>query len=179
MQTINVTLGKDFQLEACTECLGLFFDPSELDGLMDEAAREADRPDTALIEALAEQDGATAWPTAYVKCPVCSELMQRKAFGVRSGVIVDSCKPHGAWLDGGELSKLLAWARAGGVARSASLLRRRQEEEANRAAAAARLKARHGAVSGYAGPNTYQTVGGVVSAEVLVAGLVSFFTDPS
>ena len=40
--------------------------------------------------------------------------MNRKLHGKRSGVIVDSCRDHGIWLDAGELRQLLEWSRAGG-----------------------------------------------------------------
>ena len=40
--------------------------------------------------------------------------MNRKLHGKRSGVIVDSCRDHGLWLDAGELRQLMEWTRAGG-----------------------------------------------------------------
>ena len=40
--------------------------------------------------------------------------MNRKLHGKRSGVIVDSCRDHGLWLDAGELRQLMEWSRAGG-----------------------------------------------------------------
>jgi Zn-finger nucleic acid-binding protein len=40
--------------------------------------------------------------------------MNRVAFGHRSGVVIDQCKSHGVWLDGGEISHLLEWKKAGG-----------------------------------------------------------------
>ena len=49
-----------------------------------------------------------------MKCPVCSDFMQRKNFCVRSGVIIDCCHQHGVWLDGGELRRLMEWKKAGG-----------------------------------------------------------------
>tara|TARA_B100001093_G_scaffold125141_1_gene117724 strand:+ start:391 stop:567 length:177 start_codon:yes stop_codon:yes gene_type:complete len=33
--------------------------------------------------------------------------------GKRSGVIVDSCREHGIWLDAGELRQMIEWSRAG------------------------------------------------------------------
>jgi Zn-finger nucleic acid-binding protein len=53
----------------------------------------------------------------YLKCPVCEEMMNRSAFGHKSGVIVDRCNNHGIWLDGGEISHLLEWKQAGGQLR--------------------------------------------------------------
>jgi Zn-finger nucleic acid-binding protein len=40
--------------------------------------------------------------------------MNRVNFGVRSGVIIDRCKAHGVWLDGGELRHLMEWMKLGG-----------------------------------------------------------------
>jgi Zn-finger nucleic acid-binding protein len=40
--------------------------------------------------------------------------MHRKSYGARAGVVVDRCRLHGVWLDGGELNQLLKWAGAGG-----------------------------------------------------------------
>jgi Zn-finger nucleic acid-binding protein len=50
----------------------------------------------------------------YIKCPVCDKFMNRLNFGSRSGVIVDKCKEHGIWLDGGELKQIMEWTKAGG-----------------------------------------------------------------
>ena len=40
--------------------------------------------------------------------------MNRVNYGGGSGVIVDSCKAHGLYLDAGELRRILAWVGAGG-----------------------------------------------------------------
>ena len=40
--------------------------------------------------------------------------MNRVNFGAKSGVIVDRCKEHGVWLDGGELRQLFEWMKLGG-----------------------------------------------------------------
>lgn len=42
--------------------------------------------------------------------------MNRRNYGRRSGVIVDVCTEHGVWFDFGELSRILAWIRDGGLA---------------------------------------------------------------
>ena len=40
--------------------------------------------------------------------------MNRVNYGVKSGVIIDRCKNHGVWLDGGELRHLMEWMKMGG-----------------------------------------------------------------
>jgi Zn-finger nucleic acid-binding protein len=51
--------------------------------------------------------------------------MNRRNYGRRSGVIVDVCTEHGVWFDFGELSRILAWIRDGGLAHA------QQQELAN------------------------------------------------
>jgi len=56
----------------------------------------------------------------YIKCPSCRTIMNRRAFGYKSGVIVDHCNKHGYWLDEGELRQLQEWKKAGGELRQKS-----------------------------------------------------------
>jgi Zn-finger nucleic acid-binding protein len=68
----------------------------------------------------------------YVKCPSCSEHMNRKNFGESSGVIVDICPQHGSWFDTGELPRVLAFVEQGGLERTRKLraeTERRRERE--------------------------------------------------
>ncbi len=54
----------------------------------------------------------------YIRCPACSQPMNRKNFAGKSGIIVDICREHGTWFDRGELPLLLAFAASGGTARA-------------------------------------------------------------
>jgi len=63
----------------------------------------------------------------YRPCPICRKLMNRRNYGRRSGVIVDSCGAHGLWFDPSELDAVLTWIRNGG---EAVAYRRQMEEEA-------------------------------------------------
>jgi Zn-finger nucleic acid-binding protein len=81
------------------------------------------------LQALIEKESRVASrPVRYIKCPVCRAHMNRRKYGSRSQVIVDRCKDHGVWLDGGELSQLLHWMKAGGQLHDD--LRRREEAAA-------------------------------------------------
>ena len=64
-------------------------------------------------------------PVRYVPCPQCDQLMTRRNFGGRSGVVVDVCGQHGIWFDLGELPRVLTFVRNGGLARAEA--RRRTE----------------------------------------------------
>jgi Zn-finger nucleic acid-binding protein len=67
----------------------------------------------------------------YVPCPLCHATMNRVNFGKVSGVIVDVCKAHGTWFDAGELTRVVAFAGAGGLAKTRE--REREEKQAERA----------------------------------------------
>jgi Zn-finger nucleic acid-binding protein len=54
----------------------------------------------------------------YVSCPLCHNSMNRVNFGKVSGVIVDVCRDHGTWFDAGELTTVVAFAAAGGLAKT-------------------------------------------------------------
>ncbi|HEY6562700.1 MAG TPA: zf-TFIIB domain-containing protein [Polyangiaceae bacterium] len=64
-------------------------------------------------------------PLRYIKCPECSDLMNRRNFGRTSGIIIDICHKHGIWFDSGELPRILTFVQSGGLVEA----RRRELEE--------------------------------------------------
>ena len=58
---------------------------------------------------------AEARTVRYMPCPLCHASMNRVNFGRVSGVIIDVCKAHGTWFDAGELTRVVAFAAAGGL----------------------------------------------------------------
>lgn len=127
MQTIDLKLEGPFFIERCGECMGLFFDPGELEAVLDKTVSNVYRIDSGQIDDLNKMKRSADYPVAYIKCPVCRKLMNRVNFGTRSGVIVDTCKEDGIWLDGGELRQLMEWMKAGG-----QILHQKTELEAER-----------------------------------------------
>lgn len=69
----------------------------------------------------------------YRRCPRCGNMMARRNYARRSGVIVDSCHEHGIWFDAGELHALLQWIRRGGLKKAEQLQQREAEFAARRA----------------------------------------------
>jgi Zn-finger nucleic acid-binding protein len=92
----------------------LFFDPGELEALLEATVNNVFLIDRSGLDTINQNRPPEQYPIAYIKCPVCSQLMNRVNFGVRSGVIIDRCKAHGIWLDGGELRHLMEWMKLGG-----------------------------------------------------------------
>ncbi len=114
LKTIDLKLNGTFLIDRCDQCLGLFFDPGELEALLEATVTHTFLIDRTGLDGINLHRQPEQYPVAYIKCPVCSELMNRVNFGVRSGVVVDRCKAHGVWLDGGELRHLFEWMKLGG-----------------------------------------------------------------
>lgn len=127
LKTIDLKLNGTFLIERCDQCLGLFFDPGELEALLDATVTNVFLIDRTGLDGINMHRQPAQYPVAYIKCPVCSRLMNRVNFGAKSGVIVDRCKDHGVWLDGGELRHLMEWMKLGG-----KLLEQERREQARK-----------------------------------------------
>jgi Zn-finger nucleic acid-binding protein len=114
MQTLDLKLGGTFFIERCDRCLSLFFDPNEVETLLEKSATAVFQVDRTRLDEIVKGRGGTSAPARYYPCPVCRTVMNRVNFGVRSGVVVDQCPKHGMWLESGELRRLLEWRKAGG-----------------------------------------------------------------
>jgi len=125
MQTINIAGVGKYYIERCDRCMGLFFDPGEIEALMDESVSNVFSIDHKGLNRIIEDRSGQPLKVKYVKCPVCLTIMNRVNFGKRSGVVVDRCKGHGIWLDAGQLKQLMEWRKAGG-----RLLHDKRDEEA-------------------------------------------------
>ncbi len=131
LQTVDLHLQGKFLIERCTRCLGLFFDPGELEALVEKAVANVHAVDPQRLNEVQSVKRRDEYPVTYIDCPVCRKLMNRINFGVRSGVIADWCRQHGMWLDGGELRQILEWTKAGGglVSKQAELDKAKLELE--------------------------------------------------
>lgn len=100
-------------MDECDGCGGLFLAPAMMDRVV--AARDLS---SGLRLALPSRHAKREAAVKYVRCPVCSKLMNRSAFGRISGVIVDVCKSHGVWFDAGELAAVVHFVEKGGLERA-------------------------------------------------------------
>ena len=114
LKTINLNQHDRFLIERCTSCFGLFFDPGELEALLEATVKNVFEIDRSRLSAIISDRKPDQYPIAYIKCPTCLKLMHRVNFGAKSGVVVDRCREHGIWLDGGELRQLFEWMKLGG-----------------------------------------------------------------
>lgn len=129
LQTVDLGIEGTFMIERCEKCLGLFFDPGELEALLRKSVDHVYDIDYKGLNVLANTKRHDEFAISYVKCPVCTKLMNRTNFGARSGVIVDRCGDHGVWLDGGELRQLLEWTKSGGLLLDQQAAQRKAAEQ--------------------------------------------------
>lgn len=114
LQTIDLHLDGAFLIERCEDCFGLFFDPGQVETLLESSVSHVFEINLEHLDNINKDRFQGNKPVKYVKCPVCHILMNRNAYGYRSGVIIDRCRNHGVWLDSGEITHLMEWKKAGG-----------------------------------------------------------------
>lgn len=114
LKTIDLGIKGTFFIERCEACLGLFFDPGELEALLEHSVKNVFEINRGRLARFDLRGLTKSRVATYVKCPVCAKIMNRVNFGARSGVVIDRCKDHGVWLDAGELRQLSEWMKAGG-----------------------------------------------------------------
>jgi Zn-finger nucleic acid-binding protein len=112
LQTININ--GTVLIERCEYCFGLFFDPGEIDILLESTIPNVSDANRQYLDNINKDRHQANKKVKYIKCPVCRTFMNRRVFGHRSGVVVDRCKNHGIWLDSGEITHLMEWKKAGG-----------------------------------------------------------------
>ncbi len=126
----------------CARCGGLFLTREAFDAVAGDAAtRERARALDETPRAAPAEPGFH-----YRPCPVCRKLMNRSNFGGGSGVIVDVCRAHGAFLDRGELTRIVDFIEKGGWERVRKREIQRMEEDA------AALESRRRAAEGLGPP---------------------------
>ena len=105
----------------CPGCAGIWLSHGAFRHLVERAEAS---PGTAKVHAAAARASAakTAQPNRleiperlYRPCVECGQLMHRRNYDHRSGVIIDVCNGHGVWFDPDELAAILRWIREGGA----------------------------------------------------------------
>ena len=115
------------ELEECERCSGAWLAQDVFQRL---CAEEERRSVFLGAEAQARHTAPTSAATIrYVPCPDCTTLMNRVNFGKRSGIVLDSCAPHGTWFDADELRRVVEFVRDGGLDRARAHERQQLEEE--------------------------------------------------
>lgn len=101
--------------DECRRCGGLWLETAVFDDVVTRA-RSASVPDL-LGDAPPPRPAQPPKGPLYRPCPRCGGMMNRANYGRSSGVVIDTCKAHGAWFDADELARVVAWIRGGGFDR--------------------------------------------------------------
>ena len=178
LETIDVKIEGKFLIERCVQCLGLFFDPGELEAVLQASVTNVFTVNRGQIDSINATMRATDYGISYIKCPVCAKLMNRVNFGAKSGVIVNRCREHGVWLDGGELRHLFEWMKAGG-----KILEQEKQEQLKKAEAEQERKKIYtpAGSGGYMGTTEFDTYSGTLRSNDLdlfdiVLGAIRYFS---
>lgn len=124
----------DPRVHECPRCGGMFVPREALADILCRAELLGSFPEAA------RRSVPELEKVSYIPCPLCHSSMNRVNFGKLSGVIVDVCRKHGTWFDGGELTRVVAFAASGGLSKArAREQQERKEAEQKHAAARAEL----------------------------------------
>ena len=179
LKTIDLKIDGKFLIEKCDQCQGLFFDPGELEAVLQATVANVFTVNRSQLDSINAIQRASEYGISYIKCPVCANLMNRVNFGTKSGVIVNRCRDHGVWLDGGELRHLFEWMKAGG-----KILDQERQEQLKMAEMERMQGNRHGSASsgGYSDYPEFHSYGGTLRSEDpdlfdIVSSAIRFFTS--
>lgn len=126
-------------MDNCEACGGSYIAHSVLEALITDVQHNVfDRAEALANAAQQHINAPTLLTAAYVKCPDCRTIMNRRQFAHGANVVIDGCKGHGSFFDAGELRKIVDFMKSGGLAKAADVEQRRQ---AARQAEAARNRA--------------------------------------
>jgi Zn-finger nucleic acid-binding protein len=102
-------------VDRCRACRGHWFDGDEIEHALDVTTKGVSREEGAAMRAALPEWRQPLEEIRYLACVRCGERMARRQVAPRAGVIVDVCRNHGVWFDGGEMEQFAAFAKAGGL----------------------------------------------------------------
>ena len=103
-----------FPLHECSKCFGLWVDNATLEHVWRDTERHSLPPSMPRLNIGMNPPGGIP-RVKYLPCPRCRQLMNRKNFALRSGIIADVCAEHGTWFDANELHHIVQFIREGGL----------------------------------------------------------------
>lgn len=110
---LTPTMHEGVQVMSCPTCNGCFVNFMRLRATLAGEAQPRTRDEQ--VHALRNSGTASVVDKDErdaLSCPVCRATMRRYIHQHSSGVWIDTCSSHGAWLDAGELEQLEAWTEA-------------------------------------------------------------------
>ncbi|MGB0716644.1 MAG: zf-TFIIB domain-containing protein [Phycisphaerae bacterium] len=114
MQSIDLGIGDTaFFIERCGSCRGMFFDPGELEAVLQHYAQHVSRSEHADLKEMYSYLGQreTSAESCH-DCPVCHRCLEQRHLTDRGGITIQTCNDHGTWISGYDVAALLSWAES-------------------------------------------------------------------
>jgi Zn-finger nucleic acid-binding protein len=128
----------------CLSCHGLWAPGESFDLLVSRALEARQQASPAELHALKPRvtgSNPARQGVQYRSCPECDRHMARRNYRKKSGVIIDICPEHGAWLDADELEQIAGFILSGAAGDSIEIeSAAERKQKAAAAAAYARLE---------------------------------------
>ena len=96
----------------CTGCGGLWLEEAAFQHFVDTRDAQAIRRSVEILPDRGPDAVAESRPVRYLACPVCGDMMNRRNFARRSGIIIDWCGGHGYWFDTHELERIIQYVES-------------------------------------------------------------------
>lgn len=104
---------EDLELEECAACHGVFVDHAAIELVLADRAAGRARALLAVLPGARRMKPPATSERMYLPCPICKVVMNRRLFAMHTGIIVDVCRMHGTFFDGGELPQILELVATG------------------------------------------------------------------
>ncbi len=101
----------EYIVDSCTQCSGVWLDHTALDKILAQSNQQKSSQ-AVLGKSPVKVSDLPRHKVAYLACPECSEMMHRRNFAKRSGIIIDECTAHGIWFDKQELAAAIQFIRS-------------------------------------------------------------------
>lgn len=111
-ETFTTTTIEGEEVGACPVGHGVWLQLEQLERIADDDVDEASpaSEDVAWTASEIEPRGLT--DEKFRTCPVCSQTLRKDVWRYGSGVVIDVCDEHGAWVDSGEIERIESWEEA-------------------------------------------------------------------
>lgn len=101
----------NYTVDNCLYCGGVWLDHHVLDKTLVHSNKQANSQ-ALLGKQPVKIANLKRHKVSYLPCPECDQLMHRRNFAKKSGIIVDECTAHGVWFDKSELAAAIHFARS-------------------------------------------------------------------
>ena len=97
---------------ACPQRHGVWIARERLDAIVEDDHDEHSAASEDRAWSSSDHDPDELFTEKFRACPVCARTLRKDVWKYGSGVVIDACDEHGAWVDSGELERIEAWAEA-------------------------------------------------------------------